>query len=137
MSYVIKKAAHVQDEVKIQDGEKELTVSVNIYVDQVMGSFEKYRRQIGAAQKNIQDITKSDKVPEDKVAEAYAALGEAVVAFFSLLFGEEQTQKILDFYDGRSASMLADFIPYITEKIVPEVQKAQKEVAARYTSWKH
>lgn len=126
--YTIKKAAHIVDELKIEDGDKTMTVDVNIYVDDVMADVVKCQKKIALAQAKIRE-NKND-------GDALAGLGEAVIALFGLLFGEEQTKAIVDFYENRTASMLADFLPYIAQVIIPEIQKAQKNLAATYTSWK-
>ncbi len=126
--YTIKKAAHIVDELKIEDGDKTMTVDVNIYVDDVMADVVKCQKKIALAQAKIRE-NKND-------GDALAGLGEAVMALFGLLFGEEQTKAIVEFYENRTASMLADFLPYIAQVIIPEIQKAQKNLAATYTSWK-
>lgn len=126
--YTIKKAAHIVDELKIEDGDKTMTVDVNIYVDDVMADAVKCQKKIALAQAKIRE-NKND-------GDALAGLGEAVIALFGLLFGEEQTKAIVEFYENRTASMLADFLPYIAQVIIPEIQKAQKNLAATYTSWK-
>lgn len=126
--YTIKKAAHIVDELKIEDGDKTMTVDVNIYVDDVMADVVKCQKKIALAQAKIRE-NKND-------GDALAGLGEAVIALFGLLFGEEQTKAIVEFYENRTASMLADFLPYIAQVIIPEIQKAQKNLAATYTSWK-
>ena len=126
--YTIKKAAQIVDELKIEDGDKTMTVDVNIYVDDIMADVVKCQKKIALAQAKIRE-NKND-------GDALAGLGEAVIALFGLLFGEEQTKAIVDFYENRTASMLADFLPYIAQVIIPEIQKAQKNLAATYTSWK-
>lgn len=135
MSYTIKKAAHITDEVRIEDAGQELVINVNIYVDDIMERFEHCRRQIIAAQQNIQDLKKSGKTPEETIDEAQAALGSSITALFVLIFGREQTERIVQFYDGRYASMLSDFLPYIVNTILPAVQETQKGLAERYSKW--
>lgn len=126
--YTIKKAAHIVDELNIEEGDKKLKVDINIYVDDIMAEYTKCQKQIAVAQEKIKQNQSDD--------DALAALGEAIVALFCLLFGEEQTKKIVEFYENRTASMLADFLPYIVQVILPAIQDAQKNLAATYTSWK-
>ena len=126
--YTIKKAAHIVDQLNIEDGDKKLQVDINIYVDDIMAEYAKCQKRIAVAQEKIKQNQSDD--------DALAALGEAIVALFCLLFGEEQTKKIVGFYENRTASMLADFLPYIVQVILPAIQDAQKNLAATYTSWK-
>ena len=134
MSYIIKKAAHITDEVRIQDADQELVLNVNIYIDDIMERFEDCRRKIVAAQQKILDLKRS-KAPEETVDETQASLRVAIMALFELIFGKEQTERLLQYYDGRHVSMLSDFLPYIVNTILPGVQEAQKGLAERYSKW--
>jgi hypothetical protein len=126
--YTIKKAAHIVDELKIEDGDRVLNVNISIYVDDILADYVRCQKKISEVQKKIKES------PNDETA--VAALGEAIVALFCLIFGEKQTEQIVAFYENRTASMLADFLPYLVQKILPEIQNAQSDLAARYTSWK-
>lgn len=133
--YTIKKAAHIVDELRIEDGEKSLVLNVNIYIDDIMEDFETRRAIIGKAQQQVAELKKSKTADAEQLNAATAALNEAVSALFSMIFGEEQTRELLDFYDGRPLTMLADFLPYITQVILPEIKKAQESLADKYRSW--
>lgn len=133
--YTIKKAAHIVDELRIEDGEKSLVLNVNIYIDDIMEDFETRRAIIGKAQQNLTELKKSKTADAEQLAAAAGALNEAVNALFGMIFGEEQTRELLDFYDGRPLTMLADFLPYITQVILPEIKKAQESLADKYRSW--
>lgn len=133
--YTIKKAAHIVDELRIEDGDKSLVLNVNIYIDDIMEDFETRRAIIGKAQQNLTELKKSKTADAEQLAAAADALNEAVSALFGMIFGEEQTRELLDFYDGRPLTMLADFLPYITQVILPEIKKAQESLADKYRSW--
>lgn len=129
--YQINRKAHVVDEIQLEDNGKTLTVKVDLQVERILRDYNAAWTAIGRAQQKIQDM----KTVNGGEEEAVVALGESIMALFSLLFGESQTKAIMDFYDGAYLEMLADFVPYISEKIVPAIQKAQTDLAAKYKQW--
>lgn len=130
MAYQINRKAHVLDEIHLEDNGKELTVKVDLQVERILRDYNAAWAKIGQAQEKIREMSGTEHMDE-----AEAALGEAIMALFALLFGEEQVQAIMGFYGGAYLEMLADFVPYISEKIVPAVQKAQTDLAAKYKQW--
>lgn len=134
MAYTIKKAPHIQDEVVIQDGEKKLTLTVNIYVDDIMTEVDATRAQLAQAQARIQELRRAS-AGENEIAAAYLELSRAAVSLFRLVFGPEQTELLVEFYDDRVAAALADLVPYLTEVILPAIKTAQADLAKRYTAW--
>ena len=132
MAYTINRKAHVVDEIKLEDNGKELTVKVDLQVERILKEYNAAWAEIGRAQKRIRELQGSEGI-EDAAAET----GAAIMALFRLLFGADQTQEILDWYDGAYLELLGDFLPYITETIVPKVKAAQENLLQRYTSWNH
>ena len=130
MAYQINRKAHVVDEIHLEDNGKELTVKVDLQVERILRDYNAAWAKIGQAQVKIREVSGTEHMDE-----AEAALGEAIMALFALLFGEDQVRAIMDFYGGAYLEMLADFVPYISEKIVPAVQKAQTDLAAKYKQW--
>lgn len=58
--------------------------------------------------------------------ETVAKVGAVVVDVFKLLFGENNTQKLLEFYMNDFTQMAAELFPYIQGEIVPRFQQAAK-----------
>lgn len=136
MAYTIKKASHIQDELTIQDGngKADLTLSIDLYVDDILQDIDTVRTKLGAAQQSVADLKKTG-AEAGCVSEAYGALQNATVELFRLIFGEEQTEALINYYDGRIASALGDLLPYFINVILPEVKTAQAELADRYAAW--
>ena len=135
MAYTINKTPHVQDEVTIQDGDKTLTVAVDLYVDDVLADIGRVRAELAEAQARVQDLKKQE-AGRDEVVAAIQQMDRAAMELFGLIFGEDQTEELNRFYDGRTLSMLGDFIPYFTDVILPAVTDAQKRLADTYTAWR-
>jgi hypothetical protein len=66
---------------------------------------------------------------EPQSAKAQEAFGTAVIAIFAVLFGKENTDKIIAFYDGRYAEMLSDIMPFIEDALLPKIKETSAEYA--------
>lgn len=135
--YTIKKAAHIVDELKIEDGNggPDLELYINVYVDDILADFEDLRARIGKAQSDLKALKASKEADPTQIGVALNSLNDATYALFELIFGKEQTDQLVNYYDNRVLSMLGDFLPYISGVILPEIRKAQTDLADKYKSW--
>ena len=53
------------------------------------------------------------------VDELVTRLGQTVIDFFEIIFGEENTKTILEFYEGNYIEMVLEVVPFIQERILP------------------
>lgn len=58
-------------------------------------------------------------------------VGQIVLQLFEMVFGKENTQKILAFYDGQYEPMGIDLLPYIRDNVVPACQQFVKSARAK------
>lgn len=120
MAYKIERKGHIVDSLTVEDGDKALTIEVDINVDAILVRYTELTRKIAQLSAG------------GDVSEKAERLGAAVVELFGVLFGDEQTKKIVEFYGGRHLEMLGDFVPYIHDVLAPQIQGAQKAIAAKY-----
>jgi len=116
---------HIVEDLQITDkgtGE-ELVLSVDLNVDAIL---KRYYEAAGA-------FTEAQKVarqkPTEKNIEAY---GAAILAFFEVIFGADQTSKLVNFYGQAYSEMLADVVPFINDVVVPKVAEAQQRIMQQY-----
>jgi hypothetical protein len=76
-------------------------------------------------------------VHENDLEKAQEAMGNAIFGLFDVVFGHDQTEKIIDLYDNKPLEMLADITPFITDVVAPRVQEAQQRIEDRYKQVKH
>lgn len=90
-------------------------------------------KMISSAQKGLAVLENvQNKLREHPDSDALAGMyGEAVISLFILFFGEENAKRIIEFYEERYADMLTDFIPAITDEIMPKLREASREKARR------
>lgn len=121
------KRNHLVEDLQIEDNGKTLTINVDINVDNILQQYNKAQYRIAQAAQAAQ------KAANDKDMENIeVAMGEAVLGLFEVVFGHEQTQKIVEFYDNKALEMLTDISPFITDVVAPKIQEAQKRIEESY-----
>ncbi len=62
-----------------------------------------------------------------EVSKQYEKLGLAFKQLLNIIFGEEQTNKMLLMYEDDYASLMNDLIPFINDIIIPKVKEVSEE----------
>lgn len=120
MAYQIKKSNHITEDVEFlgENGEIELTLKLDIDIERIAGDFRK-------AQIAVMNAEKAAKEKQtDELLEAY---GKAIVNFIQLIFGNENTQKLIDYFDGRYINMLYQTLPFICDVVIPALKKSVQQ----------
>ena len=120
MAYTITRKNRLKEELQLchADGTLALTATVDINIDEIGARVSKAYEMLGMAQNTLEQSPNSDA--------AMTAYGEAVIALFNVIFGEEDTQNILLFYEGNYTEMLLDIFPFINGEIIPKVREASE-----------
>lgn len=101
----------VYDTIKINEGGETLTLHVNS---------DPARIVVGLAQAQKRLVTITEETTDEE--------REAIARFFSgVIFGEEQTQKLFDFYYGESSCVVAVCGQYFSKRLSKLISKAQKK----------
>lgn len=124
MAYQIKKSDHISEELEFlgKNGEVELKITVDVNVDRIAGGYRKAEIELLTLQKKL------SKGEQGEVLEQY---GRAVINLFSLIFGEENTAKMIEYFDGKYSEMLMKTIPFINDVIKPAVNAAVSQYKQR------
>ncbi len=80
-------------------------------------------REYRQAQEELRHMQK-DGSPAD---ERYEKMGACINRIFAVIFGAENTRKLVDFYGGDYANMLQEVLPYLTEEVVPKFRQAAQD----------
>ena len=101
-----------------------------------VGGMTLYRKVL-SAQSKLRDIqTKIDnmsKVNKPVTEELVQFLGDTVIYLFNLSFGESNTKKILDFYEGNYDEMLLKVYPFFINEYLPALKENAKKESKEYT----
>lgn len=102
-----------------------------IYVS--IGGMGVYKKVLDA-QGKLKDIqTKIDTLTKNKseiTPELVEFLGQTIIYFFNVVFGEKNTEKILAFYEGNYDEMLLKVYPFILKEFIPAL-KGNAEAESR------
>jgi hypothetical protein len=118
MAYQIKRKSKIQETLELVSGDTTLPINVDIDIDRMGAAISDAQDVLVMAQKLIEQ--------EPHSAKAQEAYGSAIIALFAVVFGKENTEKILAFYDGNYEEMLIDVCPFISDVIMPKVKEASE-----------
>lgn len=121
------KRSRIVEQLEIDDNGNKVVLDVDISADAILSQYTKAQYAIAQAQRAAQ------KAKDDKdLQAAEEAMGNAIISLFRVVFGEKQTDQILQIYDNRALEMLGDIAPFIADVIAPRVQEAQQRIQERY-----
>lgn len=121
------KRNHIVEEIEFDDNGKTLNVKVDINVDTILQAYTKAQYGIARASEAAK------KAASDKdLSASEEAMGAAVLNLFEVVFGEDQTRQIIDFYDNRPMEMLTDIAPFITNVVAPKIEEGQARIEESY-----
>lgn len=123
--YQVTRKNRIKEQLQLchADGTVALTADVDLNVDMIANRVSKAYETLGMAQLALQEA------PNDGAAmEAY---GNAVISVFNVIFGEENTLKIVEFYENNWTEMLLDLFPFINNEIMPKIREASADRKAQ------
>lgn len=127
--YELKRSKKIFEEVKIGDD----ILTVNISADTALKEFNKNFNAVVAAENQLKQLTGGTDADIEQAVDAYS---QAVIGLLRLLFGEENTEKILTFYENNYVEMVNEVFPFVLDVILPKVKELMDEekqkLAARY-----
>lgn len=121
------KRKHIVEELEIEDNGKTLKLAVDINVDTMLKAYNSAQYKIAQAS-NAVKAAANDK----DMSACEEAMGNAVLSLFEVIFGEDQTKQIIEFYDNKALEMLGDIAPFISDVIAPRFKEAQDRIAESY-----
>lgn len=121
------KRNHITEDLQVEDNGKTLDLHVDLSVDGIVKGYLAAAKDLTQAQADLR---------KGETEERYEALGRAIVELFNVIFGEEQTVQLVNFYGDGYTEMLADVIPFINEIVVPKIVEAQQRIMGSYKNIK-
>jgi len=120
MAYQISRADRLIDEIELvsKSGEVKAVLTVNLDVTRIARSYRTNMLAISKAQENVRQM----KPCSDNFDQAVEELGNATIAAYNLVFGEENTAVMLEFFENEYLEMLEQTMPFIFDVVQPAVQ---------------
>ena len=118
--YQVTRKNRIKEQLQLchADGTVALTAEVDLNVDVIAARVSKAYETLGMAQNALSDDPRNPATME--------AYGNAVIAVFNVIFGEEQTAAIVEFYENNYTEMLLDLFPFINNEIMPKIAEASE-----------
>lgn len=118
--YQVTRKNRIKEQLQLchADGTVALTAEVDLNVDVIASRVSKAYETLGMAQNALSEDPRNPATME--------AYGNAVIAVFNVIFGEEQTAAIVEFYEGNYTEMLLDLFPFINNEIMPKIAEASE-----------
>ena len=133
MAYKVKRSAKVEEELELTSADGKTTELIKVQLD-ASAVAEKVSRNYAELLRIQAKLTGKDN-QEDK-AQLFEELGNAAVVLFQTIFGEENTERIIRFYEKDYIDMCRTIMPFIRDVVVPQVRsEAQKSRKVRMQSY--
>lgn len=120
--FELKRSEKIVEQIKLGDE----IIGVNLDAGAIQARFTKGYNELLRAQSALNGAT-SDTL--EAVSDKLEQYGNAVVGVLQVIFGEENTQKILAFYENNYSEMFMQIYPFISEVIIPKISEASKRKA--------
>ena len=120
--FELKRSEKIVEQIKLGDE----IIEVNLDAGAIQARFTKGYNELLRAQSALNGAT-SDTL--DAVSDKLEQYGNAVVGVLQVIFGEENTQKILAFDENNYTEMFTQIYPFIGEVIIPKISEASKRKA--------
>ena len=113
MAYQLRKTPPFEDDIDLVDADGNVvkTIHVCVCLDDMLGKY----REI------VNDLHTAEAAIDKDDAESLTRYGEIVMRLLRLVF-RDVAAAILDHYDGHYLAMLEQVLPYIQDKIGPELR---------------
>lgn len=120
MAYQITRKNRIKEELQLchADGSIAEQIIVDLNVDEITARVQKAYEVLGVAQAALEKEPNSPQLVE--------AYGNAIVAVFRVIFGDEGTERILKFYEKNYTEMLLDIFPFLNDVIMPQIRAASE-----------
>lgn len=125
--FEFKRSPKINEEIKIGDD----IITVNLEIDEVTTRFRKCAGNLTLAEKAL---TKAQADNSKDLDQAMTEYGNAIVALLQVVFGNDNADKILAFYENNYFEMLSEVFPFIIQVIVPKIESAATEKKNRLIS---
>ncbi len=130
MAYQLSRTRKIIETLELtgDNGKVTKTIDVNLDVGIIAKEYRDLCEKLGKAERQLKEAQKqNDTELFEKTLEVY---GEAIIALLRLIFGEENAQVLLDYFENNYFEMAIKLIPFIFDVLSPKIIegiKAEKQ----------
>ena len=128
MAYQAKRHKKFQEDFELvnESGEVVHLLHVSLDADDMVVKINRKYTALTKALAETTEIKRKAENPEE-IQKSVEILGTAVVDLLEAVFGTEDTEKIIQFYEGRYIEMSQEVIPFITQCVIPKLTEMKKD----------
>ena len=128
MAYQAKRHKKFQEDFELvnESGEVVHLLHVSLDADDMVVKINRKYTALTKALAETTEIKRKAENPEE-IQKSDEILGTAVVDLLEAVFGTEDTEKIIQFYEGRYIEMSQEVIPFITQCVIPKLIEMKKD----------
>ena len=128
MAYQAKRHKKFQEDFELvnESGEVVHLLHVSLDADDMVVKINRKYTALTKALAETTEIKRKAENPEE-IQKSVEILGTAVVDLLEAVFGTEDTEKIIQFYEGRYIEMSQEVIPFITQCVIPKLIEMRKD----------
>ena len=127
MPYEIKRKPQLKDTLTLTDEDKNVKVVIDVDLDLNNISKDFRKKYVGFL--DAQKAAYAANEAEDKkdVLLAYDEYGKSIYGLMCVVFGEESSKTILDFFENDLTELSSQILPFIQSVVYPAFQRAAAE----------
>lgn len=139
MAYQVGRSSKIRESLELVDnsGNVVTTVYTDVDADKIAKEFNKRVNAVVRAEAAAKSLPKAGEITAMTAEQAEAATaavqsyGDAVINLFQLIFGDDGTQAIIDFYDNAYFEMSMQVFPFILDIVKPRIEDSIREMQER------
>lgn len=123
MAYKVTRSSKIIDTLELigSDGETKAVIDINIDTSRIAGEYRTRMLAITEAQKKVKEAA-----DEGDIQEAVKALGVGIVNAYQLVFGQQVTAELLEFFENDYQEMFLQTFPFLRDVVSPAITEYAK-----------
>lgn len=129
MAYQAKRQKRFREEFELVDesGDVKHTLYVDLDTDDIIPKINRKYTDLTRMLAEINETKRKEITSTEEADQKYELLGNAVVNMLEAVFGKENTEVILEFYENRYIELVKEVLPFITKCVIPRCMEIRKE----------
>lgn len=135
MAYQARRQKKLQEDFQLVDEQGEIVRTIHVSLD-ADTTARNINRKYAALTKSLYETNELKRKARnsEQLEECFEKLGRAVVNILEAVFGQDDAEFILQFYDNRYIEMTQEVMPFIGEVVLPRLLELKKENQKKLTS---
>ncbi len=128
MAYQAKRRKRFEEDFELVDEKGQVVHTLHVALDADDMAAKLYRKW-EALTKTLTEVNEIKRQMGDKesMGDCIEKLGRAVVELMDAVFGPEDAQVIVEFYEGRYIELCKEVTPFISQVVIPRCSEIKKE----------